>query len=88
MTYTATITSKRQITLPVAIFEDFGLAVGQKLVIEKVNNQILINPVIQSIYKLMGSVKRPKKYRGMDIDTMIEKAKGDYFVGKYKYLNE
>lgn len=86
--YTATITSKRQITLPAAIFEDFGLVVGQKLMIEKVNNQILINPAIQAIYKLMGSVKRPRKYKGMDIDVMIEKAKGDHFADKYKYLNE
>lgn len=86
--YTATITSKRQITLPVAMFVDFGLAIGQKLTIKKVNDQMVMEPALAAIYRLMGSIKRPKKYKGMDIDEMIELAKQDYFTKKYSYLKK
>lgn len=82
MTYTATITSKRQITLPVAMFEDFELAIGQKLVLTKHEDGIMMKSPLAAMYKLMGSVKRPKKYQGMDIDVMIEQAKMNYFKNK------
>lgn len=39
---------------------------------------------IHLIDKLAGSVKIPKKYQGMDIDEMIEKAKTEYFYNKTK----
>lgn len=82
MTYTATITSKRQITLPAALFSDLGLKKGQKLVITKRGNELVMKSALDSIYKLMGSVKRPAKFKNMDIDEMIEKAKWEYFSKK------
>jgi AbrB family looped-hinge helix DNA binding protein len=75
MTYTATITSKRQITLPAALFSDMGLKKGQKLTITKRGDELVMKPALSALYKLMGSVKRPEKYKDMDIDEMIELAK-------------
>ena len=41
-----------------------------------------MKPALSALYKLMGSVKRPEKYKDMDIDEMIEKAKMEYFSKK------
>lgn len=82
MTYTATITSKRQITLPAALFSDLGLKQGQKLVITKRGNELVMKSALDAINKLCGSVKRPVDYKDMDIDEMIEKAKYEYFSKK------
>lgn len=82
MTYLATITSKRQITLPASLFSDMGLKKGQRLTITKRGDELVMVPALAAMYRLMGSVKRPKKYEGMDIDEMIEKAKMEYFSKK------
>ncbi len=82
MTYTATITSKRQITLPASLFSEMGLKKGQKLTITKRGDELVMTSALAAMYKLMGSVKRPEKYKGMDIDEMIEKAKIEYFSKK------
>lgn len=82
MTYTATITSKRQITLPASLFSDLGLKKGQKLTITKRGDDLVMSPAISAMYKLMGSVKRPEKYKDMNVDEMIEKAKMEYFKKK------
>lgn len=82
MTYLATITSKRQITLPAALFSDMGLKKGQKLTITKRGDELVMTSALAAMYRLMGSVKRPAKYKDMDIDEMIEKAKMEYFSKK------
>ena len=82
MTYTATITSKRQITLPAALFSDLGLKKGQKLTITKHADGLILKPRLDFLNKLYGSVKVPEKYKDMDIDEMIEKAKMEYFKNK------
>jgi len=82
MTYTATITSKRQITLPASLFSDLGLRKGQKLTITKRGDELVMTSALAAMYRLMGSVKRPEKFKGMDIDEMIEKAKMEYFSKK------
>lgn len=82
MTYTATITSKRQITLPASLFSELGLKKGQKLTITKRGDELIMKSALSAIYRLMGSVKRPEKYKGMDIDEMIEKSKMEYFSKK------
>lgn len=83
MNYLATITSKRQFTIPVAIFEELNLQVGQKVIVSEEDGSIKITSALALLDKLAGSVKVPKKYKGMDIDEMIEKAKREYFRKKY-----
>ncbi|KKT30200.1 MAG: hypothetical protein UW16_C0016G0020 [Microgenomates group bacterium GW2011_GWC1_44_10] len=82
MTYTATITSKRQITLPASLFSDLNLKKGQKMTITKRGDELVMTPAISAVYKLMGSLKRPPEYANMDIDEMIEAAKNEYFAKK------
>ena len=82
MTYTATITSKRQITLPASLFSDMGLKKGQKFTITKRGDELVMTSALAAMYRLYGSVKIPEKYKGMDIDEMIEKAKMEYFSKK------
>jgi len=82
MTYMATITSKRQITLPASLFSELGLKKGQKLTITKRGDELIMKSALSAMYRLMGSVKRPEKYKGMDIDEMIEKSKMEYFSKK------
>jgi len=82
MTYTATITSKRQITLPSSLFSGLGLKKGQKMTITKRGDELVMTPAISAVYRLMGSLKRPPEYANMDIDEMIEAAKNEYFAKK------
>lgn len=82
MTYAATITSKRQITLPAQLFSHLGLKTGQKLSIVARDGEFTMSPAVSSVYKLMGTLKRPKRYAHMDIDDMIEVAKNEYFSRK------
>ena len=50
--------------------------------IEQRGDEFVFKPAVAAMYKLMGSVKRPAKYKNMDIDEMIEKAKMEYFKKK------
>lgn len=84
--YTATITSKRQITLPVVMFEDLKLSPGQKLTIFRKENGWVMRTAIDSLHSAMGIVKRPKKYLNMDVDEMIKLGKEKYWAEKSKKI--
>ena len=82
MTYVATITSKRQLTIPVGIFTDFGLKEGQKLLLSADENGRLIKvePVSSVLERLAGSVKMPKRFKNKSVEEIIELAKKEYFA--------
>ena len=75
MDYIATITSKRQFTIPVAIFKKAKFKVNQKVLVKEKNGVVSLESMMNLLDKLAGSVKVPKKYQGMDVDRMVEKAK-------------
>jgi AbrB family looped-hinge helix DNA binding protein len=79
MAQIATITSKRQLTIPVSIFRKLGLMVGQKVIVAEEKGTISIKPVLDLIEDLAGSVKTPGKYEGLSVDEIISQAKKDYF---------
>lgn len=79
MTYLATITSKRQLTLPVDVFRKFNLQQGQKLLIAEDSGRLIMTPAEKLVEELAGSVSVPKKLQGKDIDKIIEQAKENYF---------
>ncbi len=83
MNYLATITSKRQLTIPAELFRKLDLKENQKVVISEEDGSIKITSAMALLDKLAGSVKVPKKYKGIPIDKMIEIAKEDYFKKKY-----
>lgn len=78
----ATITSKRQFTIPVSIFQSLDLKQGQKVLVYQDNGAIKIEPALDLIDQLAGSVKLPKRFRNMGIDKVISKAKKEYFSQK------
>lgn len=84
MNYIATITSKRQFTIPAALFKEANLKSNQRVLIKLVSADgvLRVEPMRRIVDQLAGSVKVPSQYKGMDIDEMIRKAKLKYFSEK------
>jgi len=78
----ATITSKRQLTIPVSIFQELGLKEGERVVVSKEKGKMTIQPIKKLVEELAGSVAVPKKFRGLSIEKIIELAKQEYFESK------
>ena len=83
MAQIATITSKKQLTLPAAVFKKAGLKIGQKVIVSEENGHLLITPAERLVEDLAGSVSIPAKFKGGDIDKAIEFSKEKYFRDKY-----
>lgn len=83
MNQMATITSKKQLTIPAGIFRQAGLEIGQRVIVSQENGRLILTPAERLVEELAGSVPMPKKWRGKDIDKIIEKAKNEYFSKKY-----
>ncbi|MDZ7586696.1 MAG: AbrB/MazE/SpoVT family DNA-binding domain-containing protein, partial [Patescibacteria group bacterium] len=56
MNYLATITSKRQLTIPVALYQQMNFRQGQRVVVYKVNDGIKVEPK-KDFWSLGGSLK-------------------------------
>lgn len=82
MEYVATITSKRQFTIPATLFKKTKLRKGQKVLVRERNGLLEIESMRKLVEKLAGSVPIAPEYRGLGVDEMIEKAKRDYFRNK------
>ncbi|NCT55953.1 AbrB/MazE/SpoVT family DNA-binding domain-containing protein [bacterium] len=83
MSKTVRITSKRQLTIPVEIFEKMGLKRGQNLLAEERDGALILTSAESKLQKLRGSLKVPKKYVGLEINDLVEQAKKDYFKKIY-----
>lgn len=79
MTYVATITSKRQLTIPADLFSRFGLKQGQKVMIAQRDGKLVIEPMVALVESLAGSVITPKRFQGLALDDVIQQAKTEYF---------
>jgi len=84
MTYTATITSKRQLTIPVALFRKTKLKQGQKIILTEKNGIIKMESALDMVNRLAGSLKLPKKYQSLPINSVISQAKEKYWQEKTK----
>lgn len=76
----ATITSKRQLTIPASIFKRVGLSEKQKVHISEEKGRLVITPFVNLIEKLAGSLEIPTSWRGKDLDSIIEGSKREYFA--------
>ncbi len=79
MFQTATVTSKRQLTIPSAFFRDGTIHEGEKVVVTGDGDGLKVIPALRLIDKLAGSVIVSKEFRGLSPDEMVEKAKKKYF---------
>lgn len=82
MNYMATITSKRQLTIPAAIFAALNLRDGEKVLVSTEKNAIKVSPVLQLVNHLAGSVIIPKRFQNLTSEQMVSKAKKEYFQKK------
>lgn len=80
MTHIATITSKRQLTIPIDLFNRFGLRSGQKVIIAQVDDRLVIEPMLTIVESLAGSIPIPKRFQGLQVDQMIQRAKIEHFT--------
>ena len=79
---TATITSKYQFTVPMAIVRRLGLKTGQKVVVSEEKGRVILTPSRKLVEELAGSLKMPKKWKNKNLDEIIESSKTEYFKKK------
>jgi bifunctional DNA-binding transcriptional regulator/antitoxin component of YhaV-PrlF toxin-antitoxin module len=79
MNQIATITSKKQLTIPVAIFNKIGLRIGQKVLISEDNGNLLITPAEKLVEELAGILTMPKEWKNKTLNQVIEDSKKEYF---------
>ena len=79
MNYLATITSKRQLTIPADIFRSLNLKEGEKVAFIKEEDYIKVIPALRLINKLAGSVTIPKKFKNLSLEGIIKKTKEEHF---------
>jgi len=75
----ATITSKRQLTIPSAIFKKAKLKEGDKVIIAENEGELRIKRAVDLVEELAGSVQVPDHLKGIDIDEAIRIAKEIHF---------
>ena len=79
MTHIATVTSKRQLTIPASLFKKAKMSKGDKLFIVEKSGELRIKKANLLVKQLAGSVTVPKHLRGVNIDTAIKEAKKKHF---------
>ncbi|MCH8821392.1 AbrB/MazE/SpoVT family DNA-binding domain-containing protein [Patescibacteria group bacterium] len=84
MNKTATITGKRQITIPIKLFKAANLDKNKKVVISQEKNRLIITSAISLVENLAGSLKMPASWQGKDLEEIIEQSKTDYFAKNNK----
>lgn len=82
-TQSATITGKRQLTIPIDIYNYLGFRQGEKVLITPEKDHFRVQSYQALLDSLAGSVKVPKKYQNLTPDQAIEKAKTIHFAQKY-----
>ncbi len=80
MNYIATITSKRQLTLPSKLTQKLNLKPGEKITIREENGHLVMTPTVRLVEELAGSLKLPNRFQGLDTQRIIEKAKEEFFT--------
>lgn len=84
MNQLATITSKKQLTIPAKLFKKAGLKEGEKVIVSEENGSLKITSAVKLVEELAGSVKVPEHLRGKNIDEITEQAAEQYFREKYR----
>lgn len=78
----ATVTSKLQFTIPILIARKVGLKSGEKVQVFEEDGHIVITPAKQLLTELAGSLSLPNRWRGKDMNLIIEESKRKYFKSK------
>lgn len=84
MYQTATISGKRQLTIPASLYRALNFQEGQKVIISQIGAELRIQSALDLIETLAGSLLLPSKFRGQDIDKIIAMAKQSYIHARVK----
>ncbi len=82
MLQTVKISSKRQITIPVIIFNSLGLNEGDRLVVNIDEGKIIMEKSQKILDEIAGSLTLPKKYKNKPLDFIIRDSRREYFAVK------
>ena len=82
MNQSATITSKMQLTIPIVIARKVGIISGDRVTVSEENGKIVLTPIKKLIAELAGSLSIPDKWKGKDINVIIQEAKSQHFQDK------
>ena len=82
MSQLVTITSKRQLTIPVELFRKLNLEEGQQLLAYREDQAIKLEPAATLVEQLAGSIKIPARFKKQSLDKIIDRAKKDRFKNK------
>lgn len=86
MTYTVSITSQGQISIPIDIRRALGLDKMQKALVSVENKKMIVEPV-PDILSLRGSVKTNKKpLSNKELDDVIGQAVAEEYAEKLKRM--
>lgn len=77
---TLTLSSKNQITIPVSFSKILGLKKGQRILIEKKNQSLILTPYKTILERLSGRIKVKKEITNMN--KVISEAKKNHFLKK------
>lgn len=80
MTYIATITSKRQVTLPASLFSKLDWESGTKVLITEEKGKIVMSPAGSVVRELAGIIKVPKKISDRELEKIIKYSKKNRLV--------
>lgn len=75
MTYIATITSKRQVTLPAGLFAKLDLTTGTKVLVTEDKGKIILSPTESAVRELAGIIKASRGISDSRLEKMIEDSK-------------
>jgi len=75
----ATITSKRQLTIPISVFKKLGFRSNARVIVEESRGGLLIKPAISLIDELAGSVEVSRSKKGISAEKAIKEAKRVHF---------
>jgi AbrB family looped-hinge helix DNA binding protein len=80
MNHTATVTRKRQFTIPVRVYNELGLRTGDKMLVTHIDGKLLVEPMTRLVNTLAGSIAVPARFKHLkNTDAIIKKAKEEYF---------
>ena len=78
-TQIATITSKRQLTLPSVLFRQAKLKEGQKVRVVFKDGRLFLDPMVDLVEELAGSVSVPQRFKSLSVDQIVSRAKKGRF---------
>ncbi|MDP3974116.1 MAG: AbrB/MazE/SpoVT family DNA-binding domain-containing protein [Candidatus Daviesbacteria bacterium] len=84
MTYTVSITSQGQISIPAKFRKEMGLNKGGKVILSKESDRLILEPVVDFL-SLKGSLKSNKKpLSNKELDEFVAKTVAKEYAQKLK----